>query len=325
MRKQLLFILLTGFALATGLKAQDEKPKIAMLKFTYDKNNGNAEHYATTLQDKVTEGFVKSKRFEVIERNQMDQLIGEMKTQEVSSDSQIAKLGNTLGVQYVILGNVSNVSAGDIKGSQQWDWNRRGSWTYTGSDVGFTAQVAVALRVVEVATGKIKVVETLQAKVGDAGKVGAAMGALGGGAGILAQGTAKATMAKSPEEAISKAIEKLDEDVTKFIDRNFPLYVDILEATPSKKGDAIGMMEINVGSEMGFEKGDVLKVVKVNQREIKGRKTFSLDYLGLIKIVQVTGEITSKGEIIKGGPEIKAAWDADKDKVRVLFDGNKKN
>jgi curli biogenesis system outer membrane secretion channel CsgG len=323
MYKQLLFGLALAAFCFSGLQAQDDKTKIAMLKFTYDKNNGNAEHYATTLQDKVVEGFVKSKRFEMIERNQLDQLMGEMKMQEVASDSQVAKLGNTLGVQYVILGNVSNVSAGDIKGSQSWDWNRRSSWTYTGSDVGFTAQVAVALRVVEVATGKIKVVETLQSKIGGAGQVGAAMGSLGN-FGRLAQAGAKAGMAKSPEEAVSKAIEKLDEEVMKFIDRNFPMYVDILEAKPNKKGDGIGEMEIAVGSEMGFEKGDVLKVVKVNQREIKGRKTFSLDFLGLVKILQVTGELTSKCEIIKGGPEIKAAYDADKDKVRVLFDGNKK-
>lgn len=322
MYTRLLISVFLCFVFTKTIAQVDKKPVIAILSFSHEKGNALMEQYANTLQEKVVEGFVKSKRFELVERSRLDELSKEMKIQEVMADTQIASIGKTLGCQFVVFGNMNNLSAGKVQGSSSLQGGKN-SLTYTNSDVGYTGQVAMNIKIVEVATSKIFKSESIQAKSGGAGQVMGSLGALGS-LGRMAQAGAKAGMPKSEAEAVSKAIEKLDEEIGKFIDRNFPLYVEILEATNSKKGDAIEGMEIAVGSEMGFEKGDVLKVVKVNEREVLGRKTTSLDYLGVIKITVVTGELTSKGQITKGGPEIKAAYDADKTKIKVLFDGTKK-
>ncbi len=307
----------------------DLKQTLAVFDFKAAPGTKMAE-YAAGIQEKINEAFVKSKRFNMVERSQLDALTKEMQIQETMADSQVAKLGNVSGAKFLVLGTISNVSGGQVTTAAAANIGKGGA-SYTGKDdLGFTGNVAINIKVVDVASGKILKQESIVSKSGEAGAIAGAAGALkslgdlGNMIGSAASAGAKAGLPKSEGEAISKAIEKLDEKVMAFIDAQFPLLIDILDVKMNKKGDAWETIEVAVGKELGFEKGDVLKIVKVTEREVMGRKTTQTDLLGNAKITIVKGDLISDAKVSKGADEIMAAFTANKDQVKIMFDGSKK-
>jgi len=88
-----------------------DKPRMACLEFR--KGNEEAGNYTTTVQEMFSTGFVESKRFSVIEREQIQKILKEKqfaKTDEVNAETA-RELGKVLGVEYLLIGSISKLDS----------------------------------------------------------------------------------------------------------------------------------------------------------------------------------------------------------------------
>ncbi|MBF0431669.1 MAG: PEGA domain-containing protein [Fibrobacteria bacterium] len=92
------------------LQAQDNKPNIAVLDL---EAIAVSEIEAKSLTDKLRSELVKTGRFLVIERNQMDEILEEQKFQLSGCTNQecVVEVGQLLGVQEMITGSIGRVGS----------------------------------------------------------------------------------------------------------------------------------------------------------------------------------------------------------------------
>ncbi|TAL18023.1 hypothetical protein EPN96_03115 [bacterium] len=154
MKKNLLpvlFLLVLLFASATFAAG----PRIAVLKFT-EKSSGNwSGHVGTASEDWFVDALVNTKKFSVMERQQLEALLREQKFQ-VSDDvsqSTAVQAGKMAGVQFMVFGNIDFSqkkqqvhSGGGLSGLVGGLWGSAGKKTSEGN---------LTARVVNVQTGEI--------------------------------------------------------------------------------------------------------------------------------------------------------------------------
>lgn len=237
-------------ACALGASAQVTKETVAIYRFTHYQAYNAGEH-ALSVQNAVETGFVTSKRFNVVERSQIDALLGEIKTQEALSDDKVAELGKTVGANYVILGHLASAGANSFVNDQgQTRWK---------------ATVTFQLKVVDVNTAQIKTSETIT--------------------------ITPLFNSQTETEAVGDAMKEIKGKVDKFIATNFPTEFEIIQIISEKKGAAdvieiLGGSEMGLGPKDRLEvvivsqreiKGRVLKtsqkIGEIRVEQVTGAET----------------------------------------------------
>lgn len=164
MKKTLLIALtialLAGF-LARPLAAQDEKIRLGVLRFT---NHTAAGWWrgsvGTELQDMLAAELVSTDAFSVLERKEIDAVLGE---QDLGDSGRVspatkAKLGRLKGAQYLIAGTVSAYEE-DVSG-------QKAGVSFKGLSLGGAknkAYIAVDMKVIDAETGEIVDARTIEA------------------------------------------------------------------------------------------------------------------------------------------------------------------
>ncbi|WP_297868459.1 CsgG/HfaB family protein [uncultured Flavobacterium sp.] len=262
------------------LSNAQEKTSIGILPFTYV-NGASNQQTTNSIQETVTNGFVKTKRFNIVDRTKMDALRSEKKLQK-SEDfidaKTYAEQGVSLGAQYLVSGHVVSANAEQMRADD-------GAITYK-------TKLSINLKVIDVATGQVVSSETIEPKSGSS-----LLGAIGLGA-------------SSPEASIAKAIKGIEEKVDDFVSRNFPISFFIAEIQEKdSKGAAVRLM-IAGGSEFGLSKGDKLKVVEISVMEVGGKKLTRKKEVGELKITKVEDENFSTCSVNSGGVDIATKFEA---------------
>jgi TolB-like protein len=257
-----------------------EKTSIGILPFTYVSGASN-QQTVNSIQETVTNGFVKTKRFNIVDRTKMDALRSEKKLQK-SEDfidaKTYAEQGVSLGAQYLVSGHVVSANAEQMRADD-------GTITYK-------TKLSINLKVIDVATGQVVSSETIEPKSGSG-----LLGAIGLGA-------------SSPEASIAKAIKGIEDKVDDFVTRNFPISFFIAEIQEKdSKGAAVKVM-IAGGSEFGLSKGDKLKVVEISVIEVGGKKLTRKKEVGELKIVKVEDENFSTCSVNSGGVDLATKFEA---------------
>jgi len=87
----------------------EQKPRMACLEFR--KGTEDAGEYITTIQEMFCTGFVESKRFSIIKREQIEKILKEKQFAQTDDvDAETArKLGKVLGVGYLLIGSMSKL------------------------------------------------------------------------------------------------------------------------------------------------------------------------------------------------------------------------
>ena len=87
----------------------EQKPRMACLEFR--KGTDDAGAYITTVQEMFCTGFVESKRFSIIEREQIEKILKEKQFAQTGDvDAETAReLGKILGVDYLLIGSMSKL------------------------------------------------------------------------------------------------------------------------------------------------------------------------------------------------------------------------
>jgi curli biogenesis system outer membrane secretion channel CsgG len=287
-----LIITLTLFLGFNLVVLSQEKTGVGIMPFTYV-NSAAAVQDVYSIQEAVTNAFVKTKRFNIVDRSKMDALKKEKDLQKSEDfiDGAVIEQGVALGANFLISGHVISAQAERMETSPN---STTGKVT-----VSYKAKLAISLKVIDVSTGQVITSETIEPKGGST---------LGGLAGVAPS---------SPEAAISKAIKSIEEKVDEFVNKNFPATFPIVEIQEKDSKGAATKIMIAGGTAFNLKKGDKLKVVEVSIIEVNGKKLERKKDLGELKISKVEDENFSTCSVSSGGIEINSKFEA-KAKLLVI-------
>lgn len=99
--------------LAAGSAAAQDRPRVAVLEFTNATSNRIfGDQLGDAASDEITTQLVKSGKFSVVERTRIAAILEEQRAGASGAidPSTAARIGKVLGVQYVILGSISQFS-----------------------------------------------------------------------------------------------------------------------------------------------------------------------------------------------------------------------
>jgi curli biogenesis system outer membrane secretion channel CsgG len=282
-------VLLVGLTFVTTAQ---EKTGVGIMEFTYVQGAAKSQD-VNSIQETVTNAFVKTKRFNIVDRSKMDALKKEKDLQKSEDfiDGTVIAQGISLGANFLISGHVISAQAERMETAPS---STTGQVTIT-----YKAKLLISIKVIDVETGQVISSETIEPKGGSA---------FGGMIGISPS---------TPEAAISKAIKSIEDKVDDFVNKNFPATFPIVEIQEKdSKGNATKIM-IAGGSAFNLKKGDKLKVVEVSIIEVNGKKLERKKELGELKITKVEDENFSTCSVSSGGIDINSKFEA-KAKLLVI-------
>jgi TolB-like protein len=280
--------IILSIALIAGLNfvaSAQEKTGVGIMPFSFVQGAASSQD-VNSIQESVTNAFVKTKRFNIVDRSKMDALKKEKDLQKSEDfiDGSVIAQGVSLGANFLISGHVISAQAERMETAP--------SSTTGQVTVSYKAKLLISLKVIDVATGQVVTSETIEPKGGSV--IGGMMG--------MAPST--------PEAAISKAIKGIEDKVDDFVIKNFPSTFPIVEIQEKdSKGNATKIM-IAGGSAFNLKKGDKLKVVEVSIIEVNGKKLERKKELGELKITKVEDENFSTCSVSSGGIDINAKFEA---------------
>jgi curli biogenesis system outer membrane secretion channel CsgG len=279
-------IILSIALIAFGFTNAQEKTSIGILPFTYANGVSN-QHIVNSIQETVTNGFVKTKRFNIVDRTKMDALKNEKNIQKSEDfiDGMVVKQGVSLGANFLVSGHIISANAEQMRSDE-------GTITYK-------AKLSLNLKVIDVASGQVISSETIEPKSGST-----LLGVIGFGD-------------STSEVSIAKAIKGIEEKVDDFVNRNFPISFLIAEIQEKdSKGGAIKILMAG-GSDFGLAKGEKLKVVEMLEVQVGGKKIIRKKEVGELKITKVEDENFSVCSVSSGGIDISTKFDA-KAKLQII-------
>jgi curli biogenesis system outer membrane secretion channel CsgG len=175
--KKILLIALCFTLFWTSQGLAKNKPRVGVLRFTNDTNAGWWKaSVGRELQDMLASELASTKAFHVLERREIDAVLGE---QELGASGRIskstrAKMGRIKGAKYLVAGTVSSYEEDTSGGG--------GGLRIGGFSIGGKkdkAYIAVDLKVIDTETGEIVDARTIEASSSSGGL------SLGGGVGMF--------------------------------------------------------------------------------------------------------------------------------------------
>ncbi len=287
--KRVLSILILCLSVLMILPIYAQEKRVAVFDFE-DKTAGSYHWWhgkgvGNGMSDMLVTALVKSKKFKVYERGAIDKIMNEQKLGLSGAVTQqtAAQVGKLLGVQYAIIGAVSELgySKGGVGGRIR------------GIGVGvnkYEAVVGIDIRIVNVETGEIIFSENVRKQKSKSG---------------LSLRTPKLNFKNQnqfDDSLIGKATREAIEDIVKLSDKN--IKAGELSAKVIKV-DAQGNVILNKGSIAGVKVGDVLFVYKQGEELIDPDTGISLgseiEKIGSIKIIEdMVGGKASKAQVLNG-------------------------
>lgn len=251
----------------------DSKTLIGIMPFKNPSSTSNSyysskskdDEYTIAIQDAVTNAFLKSKRFSLVEREKMNQLKSEKELQKSEDfiDGAVVEQTKTLGAQYVVVGNISESS---VESKQNYV-------PYVGNVTTITAKITFSIKIVDVATAQI----------------------------IASSNFTKSAKGKN---AFNDALEALNPEIESFIKENFKITVSVAEIEEkNKKGEAVKIL-IAAGSSTGVNKNDEFKVFENTEMVVDGKTLTRKKSIGKIIVETVEDENFSRCIVKEGGKDI---------------------
>ena len=252
-----------------------EKAKVYCEYFTWRSEVGQAT--AEQVRSAVMSGINETNRVELIDvaSNESLQIEASRRSDASAIGDETARteIMKTAGATHILQGFVSQVS---VKKDRT-----------TGADAHdfYTASVNYTLKMIEVATGKLKFSKDYN---------------VGGGLTDLSTGS-------TPDEAVAEALKAVKRQMRDLMDEEFKLRAEILgeDFELDKKKAAMVSCYVTLGEGAGIEKGQQLEVATI--KVIGGRETQKI--IGTLKVEEVVADDLSKCKVTKGGDLIKAAMD----------------
>ncbi len=276
---------ITLLAFACGLSspglAQSGKTSIAILDFSA--SSGIDRQFIQTAQEATTQGFIRAKRFVIVDRSRLDAIQKErnlQKSEEFIMSSFSVEQRSAIGAQFLVQGNVTN---GSLNSTNVSFTDSKGATKYS---IRHDAQLAVSIRVVDVSTGTSDVAVTISGSGSSGGFF----------LGVAQNGT--------QEQALSNAINSLTKEVDKWIGKTFPAQFAIVEIQSSDDKSGAKQVLVAGGTGTGLVKGERLMVILETVINVNGADKKRYQEVGELKVMDLDGEDFSICKVVSGGSGI---------------------
>lgn len=262
------------FMFVSTICFSQEKTSVGILEFTYAKD-GVEKEYVNSVQESVTNAFVKTRRFNIVDRTKMQQVQDEKNRQKSEDfiDGKVVEQGKSVGATYLVSGHIISAHAEEMKTD-----DGKGKIT-----IDYKSKLMISLKIIDVATGGLVASETIEPKSGSSVVEFFNIGS------------------STPSSAMAKAIKKIEDKVDEFVGKNFPTYFSIAEIQKKNSNGAASEVLIAGGSGFGLKKGDRLKVAEIVEVTVNGNKTTRKKEIGELKVTKVEDENFSICSVIEGG------------------------
>ncbi|MFH0984331.1 MAG: CsgG/HfaB family protein [Candidatus Omnitrophota bacterium] len=250
MRKLAVFVNILFFLTCCSVAhAAALKKTVAVSEFENKTNASGEWNIGTGMADMLTDSLIQSGQFIVLERQGLDAVLAEQNLAASSRASQAgagAQTGNIKKAQIIIQGAVTEFDENKSSGGQ-------GLSLYGVSlrNNSATAHVAVIIRLIDTTTSQVLASQRVE---GDASEGGVAFSASAGVVDFGQSAFKKTPMGKATQMAIDRAVQYIATQMA---------------AVPWKgkviKVDAEGMVLVNVGTQGGMAKGQVLRVLRPSE------------------------------------------------------------
>ena len=267
--------------------AQSEKTSIAVLPFINSVDRSNS---GNLFQEMVTKEFVKTGRFDIVDRTKFQKVMDELNVQKSEEflNSKIVDQGKLLGAQYLVTGVITQVNSS----SQNMVNNSIPStiWKHT---------IRFSYQVIDVETGRAVYSENIGSE-NTAAHQGNQSDAMDNAQCLLRKQIRNAVMKEFPEEIQIVKIEKTNK-------KGLPDEVLISAGTNFFDADSKGnecdkgiIDKINI-----FKKKDVvrLKAYEIEVLTVNGKESKREKEIGMLKLKDVQGDF-SVCEVTDGAKEI---------------------
>ena len=283
--KKLLLSAILFLGLNVLASAQQEKTGVGIMSFTYVSSSASFQD-VNSIQETVINAFVKTKRFNIVDRSKMDALQKEKDLQKSEDfiDGSVIQQGVSLGANFLISGHVISAQAERMETAPDETTGR--------VTVTYKARLSITLKVIDVSTGQVIVSETIEPQGGSA---------LGGMMGLAPS---------TPEAAITKAIKDIEGKVDAFVSKNFPATFSIVEIQEKDKKGGASVLMISGGASFNLQKGDRLKVVEISMIEVNGKQMERKKDIGELKITKVEDDNFSTCNVTSGGIDINSKFES---------------
>jgi TolB-like protein len=281
--KKIFFTAALFMGINTISNAQVEKTSIGVLPVT--STNGKEYNETVSITEEISNAFIKTKRFILVERTKMDALKKEKNLQKTEDfiDGSTVEQGKSLGAEFLISNTLNSYS-----------------------NDGEVCKFSLALKVIEVSTGQVLTSEIIEAKGG--GKGGSLLNAAIG---------VNVSNINNPDGALKKALKDILPQIDAFVRKNFPAIFSIAEISEKDSKGGAKTILISGGSEMGLKKGDKLKIVEVSEMEVNGKKMTRKKDIAELQLIKVEDENFSSCSVKTGNIDVTTKFDA-KAKLQVL-------
>lgn len=278
-------ILLFIFFLTTLLSfAQEASDNYILGVFPVTTSVSGGEKYVEKLNAILSVAFLEKKRFTIVDRTKLEQITKErnLQKQEEFLDGFVAEQGKSLGAQYLIQGNIDNLSA---QSTQIRKSRTVGSYPNQTTQYyyvpGYSVTASVSITIFDVSTGQIKGTKIFNLS-----------------------GTWET---ENREEAINASLNKLSPKIEKgarvskaplfiWINDMFPVAMKILKVEESDKKGRPKMVLIKGGEDMDLHRGrmggSILQVYINDKMEIDGKVFDRQLPIGEIMVDENQGEFT---------------------------------
>ena len=265
---------------ATGQAAPQHKPRIAILDFDYATvQSASAAIFGTEvdigkgISNLLVTDLVRDGSYSVIERSALDKVLAEQNfsNSNRADPTSAARIGKILGVDYIILGAITEFGNETKKQNLGGIGGSLGGFGLGG--VGHSnskANVAIDARVINIDTAEILAVASGK---GESSRSGVALG--GGGGNWSGFGGGNVDFGSSNfqntiiGEATKKAVDQLTADLVSSAAK-LPVHTVKVDALVAAVDG--GQVILNAGTRAGIKVGDQLSVVRIG-KEIKDPAT----------------------------------------------------
>lgn len=268
MKRTLIAVISLIMGMQFAFSQSNEKDVVGVAKFTSEVNSP----FVDAVSEKVVQVVTNTKRFIVVDRTSYDKVKEELEFQksEAFLDSKnTVKQDVALAAHYMIIGHLVKLNIYTMKNPD-------------GSVNGYKASASFTLKVNDVETGMVTEAESFQ--------------------------TNTSPLALSKEQAVNQALQSIEQPLSIYFAKTFPVYAKIVRIQESKK-NAASVILIGGGTSQGIKVNDLLNVEMI---ELINEKPYPTE-IGTIKVIKSSGTDFSECSVVKGGQEILGNFNASKE------------
>lgn len=293
--KNRLFLILMGLLWLGLINAQDESKilSVGLLPVTSIPDYG--DRYTEYIRDQISNAFASKSRFAVVERASLDAIYKERNLQmrEDFIDGTIVEQGKSIGAQYLISCNISEITSAEInEPTSALRKNSAGQlvmYYFNRQDLQINFNINIKL--IDVATGAVQSSKKISRSVRYKGSEHAR---------------------PAVQNCILPTIESLGVSIRYWVNEIFPVEMKIIQVETSDKKGMPKTVLVTGGAEMDMQNSRAILSNTSSELEVFEARTISVDgreilrplVIGKVIVEKVEGElavckIKSGGELIK--------------------------